>query len=164
MAIHTINGIQLDMSLQTARRVMGKVSVGQSGCWEWTAYKDANGYGAISFSGKRKLAHRVMYELRYGLIPAGACVCHSCDNPACVNPDHLFLGSHAENMADMASKGRAPKGETHVAAKLTEADVLAIRADTGTQQEIAAKYGIGKSQVSRIRLGQTWKHVPGEQQ
>jgi hypothetical protein len=152
---------ELDMQLQTARRVMGKVSVGQSGCWEWTAHKDANGYGGIGFSGKKKLAHRVMYELRNGPIPDGACVCHSCDNPACVNPDHLFLGSHAENMADMASKGRAPKGETHVAAKLTEADVLAIRAETGTQQEIAAKYGISTSQVSRIRLGQTWKHVSG---
>jgi hypothetical protein len=141
-------------------RLMEKIAKNEmTGCWEWTAYKEVHGYGVVGFKRKAKLAHRVSYELHRGEIPAGMFVCHRCDNPSCVNPDHLFIGSQVENMADMAAKGRAPKGEAHSCAKLTERDVLAIKEAAGTNETIAAKYGVGPSQVSRIKLGQTWKHL-----
>lgn len=159
-----VRNVRLGASVSLSDRIRSKVSENTvSGCWDWTAYKESNGYGVIGVGSKARLAHRVSYEAHKGPIPPGMCVCHRCDNPACVNPDHLFLGSHADNMADMAAKHRSQRGEAHVRAKLTAQEVLSIRAESGTQENIAAKYGICSSQVSRIKLGKTWKHLLGEQ-
>ena len=76
------------------------------GCWEWTAYRDPLGYGRLNVDGVPVLAHRLAYELEHGAIPDGMCILHRCDNPPCVNPDHLWLGTQADNSLDMASKGR----------------------------------------------------------
>ena len=127
-------------------------------CWIWTAVTNHLGYGQFRFEGRMHAAHRVAYRLFVGDIPAGdhhgtMCVCHRCDNRACVNPAHLFLGTQADNVRDMHAKRRDRKsrGVTHHAAKLTVEDVRAIRADKRYQYVIAADYGIGKSHVSRIK-------------
>lgn len=134
-------------------------------CWLWLAPLD-RGYG--QFNGGR--AHRVSYELAYGEIPEGLCVCHSCDNPACVNPNHLFLGTHNDNVQDKIRKGRgakgdavASKGEKHPRHKLTNEQVLYIRqryAEGGiTMRELGRQFGVAHVQIVHIVNGKTWKSV-----
>lgn len=134
-----------------------------TGCWIWSMYKNPDGYGQITVDGRSRSAHRVSYAVNRGPIPEGWLVCHRCDNPSCVNPDHLFVGTNADNLGDMARKGRHKpcKGEKHGRAKLTEADVIAIRASQGvSHSKLAAKFGISKTQITRIRGGEYWQTVP----
>jgi predicted XRE-type DNA-binding protein len=141
-------------------RLLAKVSIDDDGCWRWTAVKDRKGYGKIKAGGGMRSAHRVSYELHRGRIPDGKFVCHACDNRLCINPEHLFLGSHTDNMADMKSKGRQQIGTKNCRAKLSEADILAIRASEGlSQPKLAKAYGISQSHVSDIRAGKKWSHV-----
>ena len=132
-----------------------------NGCVLWTGPLHSWGYGTLEYKGKGYQAHRVSWALRNGPIPAGLFVCHKCDVPACVNPDHLFLGTHDDNMADKKAKGRAwsHKGEANKRAKLTAAAVLAIRADGRVAREVAADYGISRTLVWGIKHRQTWKHI-----
>jgi hypothetical protein len=131
-------------------------------CWEWTAAK-THGYGYYQRIGKSRRAHCISFELHYGSIPDGMFVCHSCDNPGCVNPDHLFLGTPADNTRDMIAKGRHRgqlPGSSHTHSKLTDADVVAIRSAEGvTQKRLAERYGIDQGQISRIRAGRVWTHL-----
>lgn len=131
-------------------RFMAPIAFGD--CWERGGWKNNNGYGFIR-DGKRYLAHRWSYETFVGPI-GGSCVLHRCDNPSCVNPDHLFLGSRADNNADMAAKGRA-----RAIAKVTEGDVVAIRADTRPQRVVAREYGVTQSAISRIKSRKNWGRV-----
>ena len=145
-----------------AERMQSKIVPNlKTGCWEWTAKKNCWGYGQITVSNRRnKLAHRISYELRHGPIPDGLWVLHRCDNPGCVNPDHLFLGTHEDNMADRSAKDRHFHGETHPMAKLTDVDVRQIRSTTGvTQREIAEQFGVNRSVICRIRNGSLWAKV-----
>ena len=138
-------------------------SKGYSACWEWTGTKDYKGYGRIKVNGRALRAHRVAYELYRKPIPAGMSVLHACDNPACANPSHLFLGTPADNSADMVKKDRQAKGEANSSAKLTEADVIAIKkrlaAGGETQRSVAADYGVDQSLISYIKTGRKWRHI-----
>lgn len=145
------------------------ISPAQSGCWLWTGTGSCtNGdYGTFWLGGRMQRAHRVSWEMNFGPIPTDKVVCHRCDTPRCVNPDHLFLGSQQDNIADMKAKGRAqrvPKpGETNNAAKLTEANVIEIRRldiEGVTRSAMAERFGLSESQVRRIILRQRWAHVP----
>lgn len=133
-----------------------------AGCWIWMGAIDAHGYGVVTADTNRLMkAHRYFYETFVG--PVGELhVCHRCDVPSCVNPSHLFLGTHADNMLDLKQKGRQARGTRISVAKLTEKDVLAIRAahESGeSQKDIGARFGIDRSNVSFICARKTWSHV-----
>lgn len=140
-------------------RFKEKFQVVESGCHEWMGSLMPNGYGQIHLNGKTAYAHRVSYEIAKGPIPGGMFVLHSCDNRKCVNPDHLFVGTFDDNMADMVGKERQAHGEKNGHAKLTVEQVHEIRSAIGTQQEIAKRYGVTRSLVSMIRSGRIWRQV-----
>lgn len=113
------------------------------------------------------LAHRASWEIHNGPIPDGLEVCHHCDNPPCVRPDHLFVGTQADNMADMRAKGRGfipPPGQCHPAARLTDEDIYAIRAadlsERGSQRRLALRFGVTPTHIRYIRSGRAWSHLP----
>jgi len=136
----------------------------ETGCWNWDNSKSRWGYGHINVAGKIKLAHRVSYATLNGAIPDGLCVLHRCDNPACINPEHLFLGTNADNVADKVKKNRQSligqgKGEKHTMSKLTNKDVLNIRASSLSQNKLAAMYHTTQSNISLIRSRAHWAHI-----
>jgi hypothetical protein len=130
-------------------------------CWVWIAKLDHDGYGRFWFAGKIVGAHRFSWEQANGAIPEGLCVLHHCDNPPCVRPDHLFIGTNKDNMDDRNAKGRAAgaKGERNGRARLTVDQVRAILEDTRSGRKIAPDYGISYQQVSRIKRKEKWNHV-----
>jgi hypothetical protein len=149
------------MSKPLAERFWAKVKRGNA-CWIWKAYRNANGYGTIGQGGRQAphlLAHRVSWMIHFGPIPEKLAVLHKCDNPACVKPSHLFLGTHDDNMKDAAVKGRTAKGEGHGLSKLKKSAIFLIRSMECRQTEIADTFGITQSNVSRIRNNHTWKHI-----
>lgn len=141
------------------------------GCWEWTAALHRNGYGHFSIGYRDAYSHRYSYEISVGPIPDGMCVCHKCDNRKCVRPDHLFLGSHAENIADRDAKGRTatgtnghyPTGERHHNAKLTDDQVRDLRrrytTERVTQRALAAEFGVSYDSVKSIIQNRQRKQV-----
>lgn len=142
-----------------------KVKKGQ-GCWEWTAYKNPLGYGRIGNARTNKwfMAHRLSYEINVGPIPDGLCVLHTCDNPGCVRPGHLFLGTREDNNHDRHLKGRdrPAKGERHGRSKITDGDVREMRRLHKLGWAIpalATRFDISKSQVSGILSRRYWRHI-----
>lgn len=147
------------------RRFWSKVAK-SDGCWTWTGRRLPKGYGQISLPGRgagNLYAHRVSWRLHHGAIPAGLFVCHRCDNRACVNPAHLFLGTPRNNVDDCVAKRRHTIGERHPNARLKEAQVLDIRARFGSGTAIctmAREFGVSKATVSGIISRRNWRHLP----
>lgn len=147
-----------------------KVQMMPSGCWEWHGSND-RGYGRIFYQGITYTVTRVVYYLYYAIDPEEFAVCHKCDNPPCVNPLHLFLGTNSENILDMHRKGRhrptgprnPVKGESHTGAKLKDAQVRDIRSKYATGQyslnQLAREYGVSKRLILVIKQGKAWKHL-----
>jgi len=133
----------------------------KTGCWIWTGTRYKEGYGKFSISGHSYRSHRLMWELENDPIPDGLNVLHTCDNPPCVNPEHLFLGTQTDNIADMKNKGRQAKGEKIAQSKVTQEDVDDIRRIYSegylSQKDIADVFGISNSQVSNIVRRISWQ-------
>ena len=136
-------------------------------CWAWQGKRTEGGYGHIRYmlpSGNwsHVVAHRVSWELHNGQIPAGMLVLHRCDNPPCINPNHLFLGTHTDNARDREAKNRggALAGDKHPFSKLTSRDVLEIRSSTKPLRYFAEKFGVSIPTVCDVRKGRTWNHIP----
>lgn len=152
-------------------------SGGDNTCWLWQGRVNSDGYGRIRYNHRSRPAHSVSYELHFGPIPDGMFVCHRCDVPACVNPTHLFLGTPADNSADMVRKGRQLKGDKNPSrlypgkhrgerngrVKLSSDEVQAIRQEYAvgpvTFRQLATKYGMGVATIRDIVRRKLWKHV-----
>jgi len=159
---------------ETWNRFLSYVEQGD-GCWLWIGGKfQGRGYGQFRIGARKVRAHRASWERHNGQVPEGLCVCHRCDNPSCVRPDHLFLGTHADNAADRDAKSRGTKGRKrpeaashgvhNPAAKLNEAEVLSIRrlrAKGLTYRSIAERHGISVSEARNVASRRTWRMVDG---
>lgn len=148
------------------KRVDKKHGHGPNGdCWIWLASCNKNGYGQVQFSDLSTSTHRVSYELVHGPIGNNYvdCVLHSCDNPPCVNPDHLFMGGRKDNVADMVSKGRmaGAKGEKNCKDVLTEAQVMEIFKSDASNVDLGEEYGVAPTTISAIRTQRNWKYLTG---
>ena len=156
-------GLYLRGSLE--ERFLQKVQKEEAGCWHWIGSVDSRGYGNIGVKTVKgfltQRAHRVAYTLFVGPIPKGKVVCHTCDNRCCVNPEHLFLGSQKDNVKDCVEKGRFGdrRGCRNPKAKLSEDQVLLIRASTASANHLAAELGISSSTIYSIRTGESWSHL-----
>lgn len=157
--------------MDTLHRFLAKTSsVKTMGCWEWIGGKYSNGYGGFRFNSKFQRAHRVAYQLFIGPISDGLCVLHHCDNPGCVRPDHLYMGTHQDNMNDKKERGKVAKGgrpgargEHNALSKLTEAQVREIRLEyqegTISQRKLGVKFGVARSTIRDIVRQRNWKYV-----
>jgi len=138
------------------------IPVTESGCWIWIGCTNRRGYGFVYDPSAKKTfkAHRQFYRRKHGEISPGLVVCHKCDTPSCVNPDHLYAGTQLENINDMVSRNRV-KGERHNNAKLTNEKIFQIREMRKTLSgvKVAAHFGINRSTVAKIIRGERWTHI-----
>lgn len=155
------------MKLSPRERFLAKVCRdAANGCWLWQGMVAPDGYGVAFIAGKRQAAHRAAWMLFCNPIPLGMAICHKCDVRACVNPDHLFVGTAADNAQDRVNKDRAPRGERHHAAKLTASQVSLIKSmlaqDRMYSTEIARQFGVSPATIHEIKAGKTWHDVEAQ--
>lgn len=160
---------RIDLQFEFVTRKLAQHTITENGCWQYEGFKNKDGYGVFQIYNpytkprKRKYrAHRVAYAYYHGIDPGHLFVCHKCDNPACINPDHLFLGTHKDNMEDKARKGRAAPqdGELNGNAKLNKElvrHVVGYIQKGLSNKQISESLPVTHSQVSLIRLGKSWK-------
>lgn len=143
--------------LQT--KLLYNCRLGESGCWIWVGPKD-KGYGLTHYKNKSIRAHRLSYEMFIGPIPEGLLIRHKCDNPSCINPDHLAPGTVQENVNDReARRRRTVKGEMIGTSKLTAEEVIAIRNSKARQVDLAKEFGVSAHCIWSIKHGHSWKHL-----
>lgn len=130
-----------------------------TGCFIWLGGVVKGGYGKTTDNGMTRMAHRVIWEARNGPVPSGMVLRHQCDTPACVNPDHMLVGTTKDNAADMVERGRQASGERCNLSKLSNETVLALRAAAGTHYQVAKRFGLKRGVVRQIRIGETWRHL-----
>lgn len=146
------------------KKLLSRVEFAESGCWNWFGGKWRDGYGEVRVDGRMQAAHRVAYKEWVGRIPHGLYVLHHCDNPACINPAHLFVGDQYANMGDCKDKGRCGdhKGELNGRAILSEEDVVSIRklyTQGVTITKLACEFKMSMGAIANIVRGRTWKHL-----
>ena len=152
--------MQLEKYGTVEERFFNRFKKDPSGCWLWISHCDKDGYGILPATGAAVRAHRLSYEIHNGQIPDGMVVCHTCDNPSCVNPEHLFSGTTKDNCQDMLSKGRDKMvGSRNNKAKLTEDQVADIRKSDKSKYELADIYSVSVSTIKRIKNNTLWRHV-----
>ena len=151
--------LRVDLNKSELERFWSRVNKpDKESCWNWNGEFYHDGYGKISLRNKKFAAHRMSYSLNFGCVPAGLFVCHKCDNKACVNPNHLFLGTHEDNMRDMRNKGRRKEGR----AKVTPEQVIEIRKkwqEGFSTAQIAKSYGVRTALILRVVKFRTWRDV-----
>ncbi len=155
---------------RTVGQILLRANIPDDKCWEWTGAKSRFGHGRIKLNGKLHSPHRIVYQMLVGNIPENYLVCHRCDNPSCVNPRHLFVGTHSDNMKDCAAKGRLNsqlnaasfQGAKHPNAKLTDEKVREIRlraANGEPKKRLAREFGVHKSIIQKVIQRKRWAHV-----
>lgn len=147
----------------TLKERFERAVIKKDGCWEWYGPMYVNGYGNITFQNKRILAHRVSYLLHKGAVEDHLLICHTCDNRVCTNPEHLFKGTHKDNLSDMAQKGRSSRGQKNGRSKLSDADVKIIKKMIKSKKflhrDIANKFSVCRPLISLIANNKNWKHI-----
>lgn len=141
-------------------RLLNKIKFNpQTDCWEWIGCLQ-DGYGQIRINGQWQSVHRIVYEKLCGPISDDKpCVLHKCDNRKCCNPDHLYVGTHQDNMNDMVQRNRSTMGEKHPCAKLTEEQIIKIRESKDLQRVLAKQFNVSQMTISKIKNRKTWKHI-----
>lgn len=137
-----------------------KYEVDENGCHIWTGILGWDGYGILAYGKKNYRANRLALELAGHVLPPGSFACHTCDNPRCVNPEHLYVGTPQSNMRDAKARGRVRRGETSASAKLTAEAVIEIRQSSLTHEKLAEKFNVSRAAVSLASSRRTWRHLP----
>lgn len=152
--------MQLDAHGTPQERFFKRFKIRADGCWQWTSRADKDGYGILSVKDQNIRAHRFSYEHHIGPIPEGMVVCHHCDNPGCVNPEHLFCGTVKDNAQDALQKQRHYVGSKNGRSKLFDADVQDIKDSNLSGPTLAKRYGVTRSTINKIKRGEGWQHLP----
>lgn len=154
-----MKAMRLKKSGTIEERFFSRFAKLENGCWQWRAHTDKDGYGILPGDSKNTRAHRLSYEIHSGPIPSGMVICHKCDNPGCVNPEHLFAGTVKDNAQDALKKGRHYVGEKNGRSKLTEQQVKHILASPLNGPQLAEIYGVTRQTINNAKRKSTWKNL-----